>query len=106
MVDGHDEHDKSNEALFPEHLDAETQGAGAATALLQTMLKVTEYDAEGELQIDGIYGPITEKTVQALQADLSVETDGKFGPETRAAFLSRFGIDVNTIPAGPFLGHA
>ena len=35
--------------------------------------------------VDGIYGPLTEKAVRALQADARIAVDGKAGPDTFGA---------------------
>ena len=52
-------------------------------ASLQTAL--TEYGYYTG-PIDGSYGQATQDAVKALQADLGVTQDGKFGPETAKAF--------------------
>jgi peptidoglycan hydrolase-like protein with peptidoglycan-binding domain len=52
-------------------------------ASLQTALATYGY-YDGP--IDGAYGKATTDAVKALQADLDVTQDGKFGPETAKAF--------------------
>ena len=41
--------------------------------------------------IDGIYGPATTDGVRALQSDLGVTVDGRYGPETHAALVKALG---------------
>src|SRR3954463_85961 len=55
----------------------------AIVASIQTALATYGY-YDGT--IDGEYGQATTDAVKALQADLGVTQDGKFGPETATAF--------------------
>ena len=60
------------------------KGKGESIVMdLQTTLQTYGY-YDGE--IDGAYGTATQDAVKRLQTDLGVTADGKFGPETQAAF--------------------
>jgi peptidoglycan hydrolase-like protein with peptidoglycan-binding domain len=67
----------------PETQAALKDRASAITAQIQTVLATYGY-YDGE--IDGTYGAETVAAVKELQTDLGVTADGRFGPETAAAF--------------------
>jgi peptidoglycan hydrolase-like protein with peptidoglycan-binding domain len=67
----------------PETQAALKDRASAITAQIQTVLATYGY-YDGE--IDGTYGAETVAAVKELQTDLGVAADGRFGPETAAAF--------------------
>lgn len=50
---------------------------------VQRLLKLLHHD----IKVDGIYGPNTEKAVQAFQKSCGLKTDGKVGPKTWKAMF-------------------
>jgi peptidoglycan hydrolase-like protein with peptidoglycan-binding domain len=72
------------DGIYGEETHAALQDkASSITIEIQTVLSEYGYYT-GE--IDGTYGPETVAAVQALQTDLGVTADGRFGPETADAF--------------------
>lgn len=101
---------EETEMLFPKYLDSETYGQepNLPTFLLQFAMKAAGYDADGQLEHDAVYGPMTEMAVEEFQKAHDLEPDGKFGPMTRELFLEELGININAIPKDLFcqIGHA
>jgi peptidoglycan hydrolase-like protein with peptidoglycan-binding domain len=87
---------KSSGRLFPTFLDKGTRDP-AAVRMLQVILLCRA--ANPNIIVDGDYGDETAKGVKELQRNLHVAVDGNFGPQTRAAFKVKFGVDVDTLPA-------
>jgi peptidoglycan hydrolase-like protein with peptidoglycan-binding domain len=58
------------------------KGASIVASLQQTLTNYGYYSGP----IDGLYSQATQDAVEKLQTDLGVTVDGKFGPETAAAF--------------------
>ncbi len=89
---------KTIHPLFPQYLNQGSKG-GAAT-LLQLLLQSKFPDA-GVLA-DGDYGQKTADAVKRLQAELNVEQDGNFGPQTRAKWKENGGPDIDGITVAKF----
>jgi peptidoglycan hydrolase-like protein with peptidoglycan-binding domain len=72
------------DGVYGPETHAALKGAGdSIVASLQTALATYGYYTG---PIDGQYGAATQDAVKKLQTDLGVTVDGKFGPETAAAF--------------------
>jgi peptidoglycan hydrolase-like protein with peptidoglycan-binding domain len=72
------------DGVYGPETHAALKGAGdSIVASLQTALATYGYYTG---PIDGQYGSATQDAVKKLQTDLGVTVDGKFGPETAAAF--------------------
>jgi peptidoglycan hydrolase-like protein with peptidoglycan-binding domain len=65
-------------------------GQAVATwqAAMNTWLDVTSPNSSFRLEIDGVYGPLTDSTTRQFQFAQGLPVDGLVGPATRAAFLS------------------
>ena len=82
--------------LFPQPY-LQSGSFGPAVVVLQAMLICLGYNSK-KIIADGDYGEETKQGVIDFQKALKLEPDGNFGPNTRAAFLEKTGIDVNRIP--------
>jgi len=58
------------------------EGSGAPVATLQTALRDCYFQP---VDVDGAYGAVTRDAVRAVQANVGVTVDGKYGPETAGA---------------------
>ena len=88
--------------LFPEFLN---QGSkGPAVALLQCLLINGKFNSH-RIIVDGEYLKETAEGVRQCQAQLCVEQDGNFGPETRKALIKNGRLNVNAIKADLFVGE-
>lgn len=81
--------------LFPKPY-LQSGSFGPAVVMLQVMLICLGYNSK-KIIADGDYGEETKTGVMAFQKVVKLEEDGNFGPNTRAAFLEKTGIDVNKI---------
>ena len=92
--------------LFPKYLN---QGSkGPAVNVLGLLMIVSGWDKEHKIVLNGNYAPTgaIAAAVRNFQDDWGVdETDGDFGPETRAAFKHDTGFDVDTLMADMFAGE-
>ncbi len=84
--------------LFPEYLPPGSKGP--AVMFLQLMLQAGGYNSEA-IVADGDYGDETAEGVRQFQRQVDLDDDGAFGPDTRAKWLEKTGLDVNAIPALP-----
>ena len=82
-------------SLFPEILCKGSQGP--AILVLQVWLKGIGFTT-AEMTLNGKYDEETFQSVIKIQRVLKIRTDGKFGPKTKGAIKSQFGIDFDTIP--------
>lgn len=79
--------------LFPPYLNPGSFG-GAVNAL-HMFLEALDFGVDVERNLH--YGAITTLQVRRLQETLGVDSDGKFGPATRAALKAKHGIDIHSI---------
>ena len=88
--------------LFPKYLDKGSKGP--AVAMLQVLLVARGYN-DDNIIVDGDYGDATAEGVRQLQEEFSLEEDGHFGPNSRAALQSDSDVNVDALDAELFVGE-
>lgn len=91
--------------LFPPYL--QLGSSGPAVLVLQLILRCFEIGRHN-IEMDGVFGQMTEWGVKNLQSGLlgftGTNIDGCFGPTTRGRLNQLYGIDVEALMAKDFEG--
>ena len=98
-----------NALFFPEFLGHGS--AGPAVNVLGILIMSLGFnDREHPIELDGEFTPdgAIARAVRSLQRKLEFtegEVDGNFGPDTRARFKDKYGLDVNMLTDSVFAGE-
>lgn len=60
---------------------------GSKSTTVQMLQVLLNHHMNGDLELDGSFGPATENAVEAFQKDMDLDPDGHVGPQTWAALL-------------------